>query len=271
MSEDEKTIRVSADQALLDALRRPHERWGTEASLRLAQILALLAAGGWAFYIYATFQRENNRLALDAARQQRKQAELALQQTQLAIRKDQLEVDKLSQTPISTTERLRVFPLQATTTAPTATGSYLVTYDYTLTNSGNGRLVISPVMAEAFVARNDPAKADIVVNDVGDDGAVHWEVLSRRGYMATESWKPKIKVVNGNDEAFAEQGGAGTGPIKSGESVDGNITLLIRGKPTDFVGFRVRFTVDEGKPSESHERLRDFIPLGFSGNERKLQ
>jgi hypothetical protein len=103
---------------------------------------------------------------------------------------------------------------------------------------------------------------------VGDPGALTWELKSRRGFVASDHWRSGIKVVNLPDEVAAEKGGGGSGTINAGEALDGNITLLVHGEPTDFVGFRVRYSVyaitPDGKEElrSNNERLINFSPLG---------
>jgi hypothetical protein len=251
------TVLLSLDEEARDTIRKPAPRWDTEATLRLAQIVGLLIAGCWAYYIYATFQKESNELALKAGKAHLRESELALQKTQLEIQKSAIEVNRLGQAPVNTTERLRVDAL-------TGSDAYLVTYDYTFTNVGNARVTISPVMPEAFLAHAPAASADTVVNDVGDPGPFHWQVLSRRGFIAPDQWRKEVKVINGTDEALAEQGDGGTGTMNAGEALDGNITVLVHGKPTDFIGFRIRYAVtpDSKNAGSNLERLRSFSPLG---------
>src|ERR1051326_5221810 len=134
---DNLDVRLTVDDTLLEVLRRDRSGWSAEKISRLAQVGALLIAAGWAYYIYATFQKESNRLALDAARQQMKQADLALEHTKLEIQRSKVEVDKLSQTPISTKETLQVIPIDLGGQSPNSVGAYLVSYDYTLTNAGS--------------------------------------------------------------------------------------------------------------------------------------
>jgi len=255
-------VHLTVEQAILDAVRKPAQRWNTEATLRVFQIVAIIIGGAWAYYTYVTFQKKSNDLALKAAQARLRESELALQKAQVDIQKGTIEVNRMSQAPVTTTERLHIEPLADAK-------SYFVSYDYTFANSGNGRVMITPVMAEAFVARTPAMDGDTLINDVADPGALQWQVLSRHGFVARDHWRADMKVVNLPDEALAENGGGGTGTMNAGESLDGNITLLVHGKPTDFVGFRIRYSIYaivDGKEKlvSDNERLRNFSPLGIT-------
>src|SRR5215203_4489724 len=79
---------VSADDLLLKALgSTPESRWSVAATLQLAQVVAIIAGGLWAYHLYATFQRENNLLILKASQAHLKQAEADLEQIKLSIQK----------------------------------------------------------------------------------------------------------------------------------------------------------------------------------------
>jgi hypothetical protein len=254
-------VHLTLDPQALDALGKSKPRWDTEVTMRIAQIGALLVAGGWAYFTYVTFQKESNRLSLAASEARLTESQLSLKKTDLDIKKGTIEVSRLSQAPVTTTERLNIQPVAGSK-------GYLVSYDYTFTNSGTGKVMIDALIAEAFVAHTPVNDGDTVINDVGDGGPLQWELRSQKGFVADPHWKPTVKVVSGPTEIDGENGGGGTGVMNAGESLDGNITLLVHGQPTDFVGFRVRYSIyritAEGKEilASNDERLRNFLPLG---------
>jgi hypothetical protein len=265
-------FRISADQALLNALRpSARGKWDTEVWLRIFQIIGMLVGASWIAYLYLTYQQESNILALETAQAQLQQAKLDYRKTKLDLRKTELdvaksgiEVDRLGQTPLITTENLKVAPLREDP------GAYFVSYDYTFNNPpGNPELTITEVMAEAFVARSEArvTRAGVLVNDVAEPGLLRWDCISRRGFRDPSRWArigPQAPVVKGDETASPEYGGGGTGPMKGGEKIDGNITLLIRGRPTDLVGFRIRYTVNDGADPTHRRLLINFKPLGIN-------
>ncbi|HYM61406.1 MAG TPA: hypothetical protein VEZ11_10990 [Thermoanaerobaculia bacterium] len=228
-------VHLSADEQLLAALRPPpRHRWDTESSLRVIQMLALVIAGLWAYYMY--------------------------------LKKGSIEVDRLAQTPVATTEDLRVKPLSD------APGWYYVEYVYTFTNTGNKAITIDSLMAEAFVARTPAVygTAPLLINDVADPGILPWRCVSRRGFKSPSTWSPTDRrIVSGDDEAPAERGGGGTGVMNAGEHLDGIIAVLVPGRPTDFVGFRVQYAINSGRNKVDQQRLREFAALGLITEQRR--
>jgi hypothetical protein len=252
-------VLLSMDDTFRAHLQGDRSRWSIGATLQLVQLLAILAAGCWGYFTYATFNRESNRLGLEAARAHLKHATLELQQARLDIEKTSADVQKLQQTPVTTREEIYVTSLIG------SQNYYLVRYHYSFTNDGQKPIAIGPLMAESFVAR-PPILADgaLIINNVGDPGPLRWEVVARQGFIASEVWSPGLNVVNNGDTAIAQRGGGGTGTLDAGETTENTIRLLVHGKPTDFIGFRVRYGINGGTTPSNRQRLRELRPLGFS-------
>jgi hypothetical protein len=256
-------VRLSVDSEVLEAIRRPQTNgFSWEKLGNVVKVVALILGGLGAYHTYATFTKKSNELALQAAEAHLEESKLARERAKFEIEKSRIEVGKMSQAPVTTAERLRIEPLRGT-------NNYYVSYDYSFLNSGSGQVTILCLMAESFLARSPANAAAVLVNDPGDDGALKWEPKSLRGFLDIASWKPGIAVMSGRETASAEEGGGGTGTINSGESLDGNIALLVNGKPSDFVGFRIRYAVysldGDGKLKlvSNTERLLNFSPLGI--------
>lgn len=249
-------VRLAADAQLLNALRQPKPKIDLNAIVQLVQIVALMAGGAWAYYLYLSFQEESNSLALEAARLSQVQARLSLKKTTLEMRQSAHELAKGEQTPVTDS---------AATTAEAVAGeakTYLITFSYGWTNTGDSPITISPVLAEAFYGEV-PTRlpAVVVLNDVSEKGIVRWGLKSRRGYIVASDWKPDTEVVNDDDSAPAERGGGGVARLQRGESATGLIMMRVTGKLTDLVGFRVRYTIDAGSDHEVWRRIRQVSTL----------
>jgi hypothetical protein len=258
---DERRLWISADPEILQAIRRaPGPRWSLEATLQTLQLLAIVIGGSWALFLFVTFQHENNSLALDAARATLRQAQLTAETSKLTIAKE-------SQAPLITTDVISVHPL------PSAPGWYLARYDYSIRNSGGGAIDIASAIGDAFVGSTALSGSDgIVVNDIWDAGAVTWKKVAFEGHASRSAFKPGMILENGDDRVPAVLGGGGTGSLNTTESAEATMTVLIHAKPTDFIGFRVRFTaVDKNHDVRGHRlhRFELISAIGSAEKERK--
>lgn len=261
----EHRVRIALDPEVGAILRPPaSSRWSVAATLQLLQLAAILIGGGWALYLYVTFQDENNRLALEAARASLRQAQQTLKASDLAIAKETMDVDRIAQSPLGTTD---VVSIQ---TLPSVPGWYLARYDFSITNNGGGRIDIATAIGDAFVGSATLANADgIVVNDVGDPGAVTWKKVAFEGHASRSAFKDGMLVEDGGDRVPAVKGGGGTGALNTTETAQSTMTVLVHANPTDFIGFRVRFTAVDSKGQARHHRLRNYQLVATATKEKE--
>ena len=256
---DERRLWISADPEILHAIRRaPTPRWSLQTTLQTLQLLAILLGGSWALFLFVTFQRENNSLALEAAR-------ATLRQAQLTAKTSELTIAKESQAPLTTTDVISVQPL------PSAPGWYLARYDFSIRNSGGGAIDIASAIGDGFVGTAALSGSDgIVVNNIWDPGAVVWKKVASEGHASRSTFTPGMIIENGGDRVPAVLGGGGTGALNTTETAEATMTVLIHAKPTDFIGFRVRFTaVDQKHEARGHRLHRFELISAISADEKE--
>jgi hypothetical protein len=263
-------IRLSLDENTLASLRAPASPPNRipEDLLRLIQLLAalvqtiaVLATGAWVFYLYTTFQRTSNEYALKIAGKQLEQTILSLQQADRTLRqadyelrKSEIELGRLVQTPLAITHQIRITPLARPHDGRTL---YLASYYYTFTNSANKPIEISYLFADAFLAQSPMhPQQPIPVNDVTTTRPLTWRPVFARAFNC-RNWKPNMDLQVDGDTALAEHCGAGTGTAKSGETLQGEMHVLVRGEPHNLIKFRIRITID----GTTRIDVKDLAPL----------
>jgi hypothetical protein len=262
-------VQISFDDPTLAILRPPAHSRIPEDFVRLVallaafvQTLAILATGAWVCYLYITYQRASNAYALQIAGKQLEQARLGLQQAERTLeqsgydlRKSQIELGRIVQTPLVITHQIRITPL-----APAHRGKrlYLASYYYTFTNSANVPVEISYLVADAFLAHAPPHPLHaLAVNDVTTGSPLAWEPVLQAAFICRDDWQPGMKLRVGQKVVEAEHCGAGTGKAKSGETLQGEAHVLLSGTPRDLIKFRIRITIG----GTTRIDIKDLAPL----------
>lgn len=226
----------------------------------VVQTLAILVTGAWVYYVYATFQRQNNANTLKVGDAQLQQATLSRQQAELELRKTSIELGRLVQNPLAITHQLRV----------TAVGQrrkgqqrYFASYTYTFTNTANKPTEVSYLIADAFIARPGYAlRKPIAINDdVTTTTPLRWEPLLTRAFNCRD-WKAGVPLTFTDDAGRvvsmpAEHCGKGTGTAQSGETLQGQFGILLRGYPHDLIMFRLRCVINGATRTD----ISDYAPL----------
>ncbi|HSY50224.1 MAG TPA: hypothetical protein VLC46_15525 [Thermoanaerobaculia bacterium] len=244
-------VHLSVDEKALASLRPPAPASRIPEDVvrvvQLVQAVAIIVAGVWVYYLYVTFQRPSNQTTLLIASAQ-------LEQAKLELKKATIELGRLIQTPLAIAHQIRVTPVGSTRAGQRL---YLASYVYRFTNNGNKQLEVSYVLADGFLAHPPPRPARaIAVNDVTSASPLTWEPLFRRGFNCRD-WQPKAVVRLDGDAAHAEHCGGGSGIVKSGETTEGKLSVLVYGRPRDLIQFRARCAIDGATRID----LSDYAPL----------
>jgi hypothetical protein len=266
-------VQLALDNATIAALRPPPSSRIPEDVVRIVTLLAtfiqtvaILATGAWVGYLYLTYQRASNEYALQIAEKQLAQARLGLRQAEQTLkqsaydlRKSEIELGRIVQTPLVITHQLRVTPVGAVQHGKRL---YFASYMYTFTNTANEPVQVSYVIADAFLAHTPAAPSrPIAVNDLTTAEPLRWQRVFQRGFNCRD-WQPNTDVTftdgSVTESALAEHCGAGTGTAKSGETMQGQFGVLVRGHPRDLLLFRVRCAINGGA---TRTDIKDYAPL----------